>query len=228
MAKEKYKDLFTKRFLQEQFVERCRTALDIAKDNGTNHHTVLRYLKLHGVLDERRLNKGRPIASKKDKIFGKIKVIDFHGVNKSGNSVWKCKCECGKELLISNGGLSRRVSCGCKHRPPDYKCLPHWFYHSRLKATASLRKLEFAVSMVYLGDLLEKQNNKCALTGWDIAISPRHGKEETTASLDRIDSSIGYVAGNVQWIHKKVNKMKREYSQSEFVDVCKAVVEKWK
>lgn len=223
MAREKYKNLFTLEFLQEQFLEKKKTALDIAKDNNTNHHTVLRYLKIHGLLEKRSVSKGRPITNRKGEIFGKITVVKFHGVNRSGNAMWKCRCECGKKLIVSNGALPRRLSCGCKHRPPSYKCLPHWFYHSRLKSCAKVRKLDFTVSMQYLGDLLEKQSGKCALTGWNIAISPNYGKEKTTASLDRIDNFLGYVPDNVQWVHKIVNKMKREFSQSEFVSVCKAV-----
>ena len=46
-----------------------------------------------------------------------------------------------------------------------------------------------------------------------------------TASLDRIDSEKGYVAGNVHWVHKTVNKMKMEFSVDDFVSVCKEVAE---
>ena len=46
---------------------------------------------------------------------------------------------------------------------------------------------------------------------------------KNTASLDRIDSSKGYVEGNVQWVHKMINMSKQQYSQEEFIDMCKAV-----
>jgi hypothetical protein len=46
----------------------------------------------------------------------------------------------------------------------------------------------------------------------------------TTASVDRIDSSKGYIKGNVQWVHKTINKMKWGYSQGEFIEFCEAVV----
>jgi hypothetical protein len=45
-------------------------------------------------------------------------------------------------------------------------------------------------------------------------------ESETTASLDRIDSSKGYIEGNLQWVHKDVNIMKMDLSQVEFIDYC--------
>jgi len=42
----------------------------------------------------------------------------------------------------------------------------------------------------------------------------------TTASVDRIDSSIGYVMGNIQWVHKDINKMKSDFSQELFIAWC--------
>ena len=46
-----------------------------------------------------------------------------------------------------------------------------------------------------------------------------------TASLDRIDSSKGYVKGNVQWVHKDINKMKTDFEQSIFIKLCKSVAD---
>jgi len=47
-----------------------------------------------------------------------------------------------------------------------------------------------------------------------------------TASLDRIDSSKGYVLDNVQWVHKRVNFLKRDYSEKELLFWCNAISEK--
>lgn len=43
--------------------------------------------------------------------------------------------------------------------------------------------------------------------------------------LDRIDSSKGYIEGNVQWVHKDVNMMKQNYSQKYFIEMCKKIYE---
>jgi hypothetical protein len=45
-----------------------------------------------------------------------------------------------------------------------------------------------------------------------------------TASLDRIDSSRGYTADNIQWVHKHVNLMKRSFNEEYFINTCKQIV----
>ena len=50
----------------------------------------------------------------------------------------------------------------------------------------------------------------------------RHNK--STASLDRIDSSKGYTIDNIQWLHKDINKMKWDFSQEKFLELCKKIV----
>lgn len=44
-----------------------------------------------------------------------------------------------------------------------------------------------------------------------------------TASLDRINSNAAYVTGNVQWVHKHINKMKNDLPEDVFVSMCAAV-----
>lgn len=50
-------------------------------------------------------------------------------------------------------------------------------------------------------------------------------KKNRTASLDRIDSSKGYLENNVQWVHKDINWMKQDYSHEEFLQYCKLIYE---
>jgi len=42
----------------------------------------------------------------------------------------------------------------------------------------------------------------------------------STASLDRIDSSKGYVRGNIQWVHIAINFMKHSLPEEEFIRWC--------
>lgn len=71
--------------------------------------------------------------------------------------------------------------------------------------------------------LFEKQNRKCALTGEELTFSKKNNEYDGTASLDRIDSSKGYTLDNVQWVHKKINMMKWDLKQDEFISWCKKV-----
>ena len=65
------------------------------------------------------------------------------------------------------------------------------------------------------------QDKKCALSGIDIGWS-KSGMT-ATASIDRIDSSEGYLLENVQLVHKDVNFMKQNYDQDYFIETCKKI-----
>jgi len=95
----------------------------------------------------------------------------------------------------------------------------------KYKINASLRGIDWDVTFEYLADLLIEQDFKCAFTGWDIDAM---NVSKNTASLDRIDSSIGYVEGNLHWVHKMVNMCKQQYTQEEFTTMCLAVSDKVK
>lgn len=52
------------------------------------------------------------------KTFGRLKVIAREPNDKDGRAVWKCKCECGNETIVTGKRLlnSSTKSCGClKH-----------------------------------------------------------------------------------------------------------------
>lgn len=76
-----------------------------------------------------------------------------------------------------------------------------------------------------------KQNRRCAISGLELTFDYlgnradwKHSETcKITASLDRIDSSKGYVEGNVQWVHKRINIMKNDVPQSEFIEWCRTV-----
>jgi len=75
----------------------------------------------------------------------------------------------------------------------------------------------FDITKDYLLMLLKKQNNKCAIS--EINLIHDIGKPETV-SIDRIDSSKGYIKGNVQLVCQFINYAKHDYSQEE----CKRLV----
>ena len=77
-----------------------------------------------------------------------------------------------------------------------YKDVLRCSFAHKYKASAELRSIEWNVSFDYLADLLIEQDFKCALTGFPIEAM----NVNNNASLDRIDSSKGYVEGNLQWV----------------------------
>lgn len=100
----------------------------------------------------------------------------------------------------------------------------HW---SSIKRHAVNRGIEFDLSIEFGWNLFLKQGRKCAITGWLLEMHTPGRNQKTaswTASLDRIDSSNGYVAGNVQWVYNDINLMKRHHTTQRFYELCYAVV----
>lgn len=82
------------------------------------------------------------------------------------------------------------------------------------------------VSLEYLKWLLEeKQNFKCNVTGLSIRLYKPNEKNilYNSASLDRIDSSKGYIEGNVQWVCLGVNYMKMNFSNDELFETIRLI-----
>ena len=93
----------------------------------------------------------------------------------------------------------------------------HGKWWGNVRRGAKQRGHEFNLSIEEAWNLFKKQSGKCALSGVDLKFckSIREVKD-TTASLDRIDSSKGYTIDNVQWVHKTVNLMKQGIDMNEF------------
>jgi hypothetical protein len=160
--------------------------------------------------------------------FGKLTPIVCSGKCPRGNLVWTCKCDCGKETKVQTRHLKRgtTISCGCAIRKRG-KENHNWkgyydiskTYLTRLKIDARHRKIKFNLTEKYLWDLFIKQNKKCVYSGLELSFGERYLDRSKTASLDRIDSSKGYIEGNVQWVHRDVNFMKQDYSNNYFIDL---------
>lgn len=79
-------------------------------------------------------------------------------------------------------------------------------------------RLPFDLTERFVFSLFNKQNGFCAISNLPIILG-------TNASLDRIDSSKGYVKGNVQWVDKYVNLCKGHLSEDFFIELCKKVAQ---
>lgn len=144
---------------------------------------------------------------------------------------WHVRCKCGYESTIRTSHLTGKRSvccskCSIQKRRTFVGQIATWVFN-RARSGAKERGLEWNISDQYLWNLFQKQLGECALSGVELAFSEQSsGKEarsNTTASLDRIDSSKGYIEGNVQWIHKNINKMKMDFDQKQFIEVCQKI-----
>lgn len=96
-------------------------------------------------------------------------------------------------------------------------------YYSELKRGAIKRGLEFTLSVDELWEIFQKQKGICVLTGLPISFGRIYFRNETSASPDRIDNSIGYVTGNVRWVLKDINMIRGSYDSEYFIKLCNLV-----
>ncbi len=164
-------------------------------------------------------------------VFGDLTIIEI-GIKVPGrnNRRVRVRCSCGTEKLALPAHLIRGSikSCGCRKLRWGQANLRYrgcgeisGSFFKSIEGSARTRGLSFDVTLEYLWGLYLQQNRKCALTGFPIHMRQR-GKGGT-ASLDRIDSDLPYLKGNVQWVHKAVNLMKGSLDQQSFVALCGAV-----
>ena len=167
---------------------------------------------------------------KAGQIFGNYTIVSGNIIISREAKV-ECKCKCGRVNLVScytlvTGTSKQCLTCGNSMKSDKN---PSWKGYgnipgkilSKLKRDAEIRKLPFEITLEFLDKKFRLQNEKCALSGLDLIF----GKNQT-ASVDRIDSKIGYVENNVQWVHKDINMMKKNYPEDYFRWMCFLVVNK--
>ena len=182
-------------------------------------------------IDPSRFYQGKPKLDLVGRVFGSLTVESYYGSSKTKwTSYWNCRCVCGKVCISNRDNLlsSRTASCGClkaNFRHPNWKgcgrlSYSHW---GRLLVAAASRGLPVEITIEQAWNLYLSQKGLCALSGLEIDFGFRN-KDETTASLDRIDSTLGYSIDNVQWLHKQVNIMKMDLDQFRLVELCRLIV----
>lgn len=88
------------------------------------------------------------------------------------------------------------------------------------------RKKEYNIDVKYLKELWENQNGICPYTGIKMELSQTTDSKHTNnslkkASLDRIDSTKGYVKGNVEFVCLFINFAKNGYSKTQVISFLK-------
>lgn len=166
-------------------------------------------------------------------IFGNWTVVG----NFIGNGTWiECSCSCGTVKMIRaykllDGTHPKQCrKCSTGNKSSNWKGvseLPMSVF-TKIKLRAQNRNKIFTITPEYIAELYKKQNGRCALSGLPLSFT-ENGKnlsdsKSIIASLDRIDSSLGYIEGNVQWVHKHINSMKNAHTTEYFIQLCKEVV----
>lgn len=212
----------------------------LGKIYGVTSDTIIRTAKSYGLENDLPISRERPPLPCRNNItgqkFGSLEVVGMYHSGKKRTS-WQavCKCHaCGNERFVTCPKYLRQrlnKTCGCsswdrkkgKESPffKGHEGISGAFWH-QIEKGAKTRNIQFKISIQYAWSLFQQQNGQCNLSGLPLSFG-KSNYDDRTASFDRIDSSAGYVEGNVQWVHKDINKMKLHHEERYFVELCQKV-----
>lgn len=143
----------------------------------------------------------------------------------------KCKTHFVKDFKEYNRQIKRNpnynffCSLNCANSKLDeFSCFRKFV--SCCKRNAKQKNLDFNLDVKFLKQLWEIQSGKCSLTNLPMLLFPTRNKSEfkpDSASLDRINSSIGYVKGNVRFVCLSINYAKNSFDEVEFSNFLKRI-----
>ena len=162
----------------------------------------------------------KDIAGKR---FGKLVAIERVGRNKDRKAMWRCVCDCGKEVICAGKNLrsGNTRSCGCGRIRTK-----HGLSHTRLFLVWRTIKSRcynphHKNYVLYhgrdIGMCEEWRNDFKAFHDWAMANGYDENAPQGKCTIDRIDNSKGYSPDNCRWVDMKVqnNNTSRNRKVSE-------------
>ena len=160
-------------------------------------------------------------------------VSHFNRCKRQG---WKHFC-CHKcRIAYTNSNLTeeqriRRNELFVKNRfiPQSNEFSPFKVFSKKVRQTDVIRRYGRSnLDAEYLKKLWDAQNGKCAYTGITMVLPPTIREYHNThslkkLSLDRIDSSKGYLKGNVHFVCQAINLAKRNLPHDEMVALIEEI-----
>ena len=80
------------------------------------------------------------------------------------------------------------------------------------------------LTLEHLCHLWQQQGGRCALTGVRMTHRRVSRYFDTNVSMDRIDNNKGYMLGNVRLVCRRINSMRSNMTDADFIFWCDAMV----
>ena len=168
------------------------------------------------------------------KLFGYLTVLHRVENSKFGNACWLCRCVCGREITLSTNVLHQgkrptlgQVSCGC-HKA-RMRVHPFQYVLGMYKGSAKKRGFKFSLPIDLFRTLLD---SRCDYCGTPPSLKLNRGMMQRFEAhadyryngIDRVDSSKGYIPGNVVPCCATCNRMKLNHPYDFFIAQIKRIL----
>ena len=167
----------------------------------------------------------------KDKVYGRLTVIERRGSNRFKKALWLCKCECGKETIVESTNLrnGHTRSCGCLmggYNKLSYGVAAFNVLYGEMKRGATKRNLVWKLNKEYVLDITKRPCHYCG-------IGPKKslagGKSQSFNGdyfyngIDRINNNKGYTTNNTVPCCEDCNRAKLTRTASQFLTWTKKI-----
>lgn len=166
---------------------------------------------------------------------GRLKIIKRAGSNPQGKARWLCKCDCGKEKIVSGDKLRRgdTKSCSClqrenfrNHRILEYGLASMRALISNYKGWARKRNLKWDLTEEQFKELTQKDCHYCGAKPSNLVKNVCYNGDYIYNGLDRMDNNKGYTIDNVISCCRFCNYAKNKHTLEGFKDWIKRVYKK--
>lgn len=131
--------------------------------------------------------------------FGRLVVLERMPNKTIGNTIWKCRCDCGNESIVQGGNLrgGKVQSCGCLQREAVTKhgmeATPTYNAWASMKSRCNNPQNKFYQDYGGRGIKYCPQWEKFEQFLADV------GEKPEGLWLERVDNNLGYEPSNCKW-----------------------------